>query len=251
MNFKLTLQYDGTDFHGWQMQGELRTVQRELARALSLLEGSAVVVHGSGRTDAGVHAEGQVASVQLQREFTAEKLRAAINGNLDSDVRVLEAQIVDDQFHARYSAREKTYVYRVINGPVLSPFWARYALQEARPLDLDRISQAAVLFLGEHDWTAFSAAQPDVESRVRTIKRLNVSPRQDVRARGRMIEITVSAEGFLRYMVRSIAGTLLAVGRGEIGKDVVRRAIEEGDRSIVGMTAPAKGLTLVSVDYAS
>ena len=249
MNFKLTLQYDGTDFHGWQMQRELRTVQSELARALSLLDGRPVVVHGSGRTDAGVHAEGQVASVQLQREFPPEKLRAAINGNLDSDARVLDAQIVDDRFHARYSAREKTYTYRVINCPVLSPFWARYALQEPRPLDLDRITQSAGLFLGEHDWTAFSAAQADVESRVRRITRLQVSERYDVRARGRMIEITVSAEGFLRYMVRSIAGTLLAVGRGEIGEDVVRRAIDEGDRSIVAATAPAKGLTLLSVEY--
>src|SRR6185295_18592161 len=174
MNFKLTLQYDGTDFHGWQMQGELRTVQRELARVLSLLDGRAVVVHGSGRTDAGVHAEGQVASVQLQREFAPAKLRAAMNGNLDSDVRVLGAQIVDDEFHARYSAREKTYLYRVVNGPVLSPFWARYALQEARPLDLDRMRGSSGLFLGEHDWTAFSSAQTDVESRVRRLNRLEV-----------------------------------------------------------------------------
>ena len=249
MNFKLTLQYDGTDFHGWQMQGELRTVQRELARALSLLDGHEVVVHGSGRTDAGVHAEGQVASVQLQKEFTPEKLRAAINGNLDADVRVLEAQLVADEFHARYSAREKTYVYRVVNGPVLSPFWSRYAVQEQRRLDLDRMSVSAGLFLGEHDWTAFSAAQADVESRVRTITRLEVNECSDGRACSRMIEITVSAEGFLRYMVRSIAGTLLAVGRGEMDEDVVRRAIEEGNRSTVAATAPARGLTLLSVQY--
>jgi len=249
MNFKLTLQYDGTDFHGWQMQGELRTVQQELARVLSLLDGREVVVHGSGRTDAGVHAEGQVASVQLQREFTPAKLRAAINGNLPTDVRVLEAEIVDDEFHARYSALGKTYVYRIVNGPVLSPFWSRYALLEARPVDLDLMSHAAALFLGEHDWTAFSAAQADVESRVRTITRLQVHERSDERARQRMIEITVSAEGFLRYMVRSIAGTLLAVGRGEMDEETVRRAIEEGDRSIAAATAPAKGLTLLSVDY--
>src|SRR6266446_3954215 len=148
MNFRLLLQYDGTDFHGWQTQTELRTVQGELTRVLSLLDGHEVVVHGSGRTDAGVHAEGQVASMQLQKEFTPEKLRAAINGNLNSDVRVLEAQIVNDEFHARFSAREKTYVYRVVNSPVLSPFWARYALQEARALDLDRIGHSAALFLG-------------------------------------------------------------------------------------------------------
>jgi len=251
MNFKLTLQYDGTDFHGWQMQGELRTVQRELSRALSLLEGSEVVVHGSGRTDAGVHAEGQVASVQMQREFTPAKLRAAINGNLDPDVRVLEALVVPDEFHARYSACEKTYVYRIINAAVLSPFWTRYALQEARPLDLGRMARAASFFLGEHDWTAFSAAQTDVESRVRTITNLEIAEHLDERAQARLIEIRISAEGFLRYMVRSIAGTLLAVGRGEMDEEVVCLAIAEGDRSIVGATAPAKGLTLLSVRYDS
>ena len=216
MNFKLTLQYDGTDFHGWQMQGELRTVQGELKRALSLIDGREVVVHGSGRTDAGVHAEGQVANAEIQREITPEKLRAAINANVGADLRVMEAKIVPDDFHARFSARGKTYVYRVLNGPVRSPFWLRYAHQEARALDLDSMRQCAKLFLGEHDWTAFSSAQSDAETRVRTITRCEVSERYDERARARMIEITMSADGFLRYMVRSIAGTLMAVGRGEM-----------------------------------
>jgi len=249
MNFKLTLQYDGTDFHGWQMQAGLRTVQQELARVLSLLEGQEVVVHGSGRTDAGVHAEGQVANVHLERKFTPDKLRAAINGNLESDVRVLEAQIVAEEFHARYSAREKTYLYRVVNSAVLSPFWCRYALHEARPLDLKRMKSTADLFPGEHDWTAFSSAQTDVESRVRTITRLAVNQRFDQRAHAPMIEITVSAGGFLRYMVRSIAGTLLAAGRGEMDEETVLQAIAEGNRSLVAATAPARGLTLLSVDY--
>src|SRR5712691_11228295 len=118
MSFRLLLQYDGTDFHGWQTQTELRTVQGELTRVLSLLDGREVVVHGSGRTDAGVHAEGQVASVELQREITPIKLRAAINGNLPADVRVIFADIATDDFHARYSARSKTYVCRVLHGPV-------------------------------------------------------------------------------------------------------------------------------------
>src|SRR3977135_464476 len=109
MNFKLTIQYDGTDFHGWQIQGELRTVQGELTKALSLIEGRDVIVHGSGRTDAGVHAEGQVASVNLERQITPEKLRAAINGNVGKDVRVMAAEAVADDFHARYSVLEKTY----------------------------------------------------------------------------------------------------------------------------------------------
>ena len=249
MNFKLTIQYDGTDFHGWQMQGELRTVQGELTRALSLIDSREVVVHGSGRTDAGVHAEGQVASVSLQKTITPEKLRAAINGNVGKDLRVMDAQVVADDFHARYSALGKTYLYRVVNGPVMSPFWLRYAHHEVRALDLECMSQNAKLFLGLHDWTAFSSAQSDAETRTRTITALTVSGRWDGRAGCQVIEMTVSADGFLRYMVRSIVGTLLAVGRGEIGFRLVQRAINEGDRSLVGATAPAAGLTLLSVRY--
>jgi tRNA pseudouridine38-40 synthase len=249
MNFKLTIQYDGTDFHGWQMQGQPRTVQGELTRALSRIDGRDVVVHGSGRTDAGVHAEGQVANVHLEKQITAERLRAAINGNTERDVRVIEAAIVNDEFHARYSALEKTYVYRVVNGPVISPFWLRYAHHEARPLDLLRMQQATSLFLGEHDWSAFSSAQSDSETKRRTITNVAVSGHIDERACASVIAIRVSAEGFLRYMVRSIAGTLLAVGRGEMDDQLVAQAINGGDRSLVAATSPACGLTLLSVRY--
>ena len=179
MNFKLTIQYDGTDFHRWQMQGELRTVQEDLSRALAMIEGGDVVVHGSGITDAGVHAERQFASVNLRREITAEKLRAAVNGNVAKDLRVIEAEIVRQDFHARYSALEKTYLYRVVNGPVMSPFWLRYAHHEARPLNLERMRQCAALFLGTQDWTAFSAADSESEDRMRTITRLDVLERWD------------------------------------------------------------------------
>jgi len=249
VNFKLTIQYDGTDFHGWQMQGGLRTVQGELTRALSLIDGREIVIHGSGRTDAGVHAEGQVASVMLQRPITPEKLRAAINGNVADDVRIIKVEVVSDDFHARYAAKEKTYLYRIVNSYVISPFWSRYACQEARPLDIERMNTVAALFMGTHDWTAFSSAQSDVETRIRNITQLSVTECYNARAAGRMIEITVSAEGFLRYMVRSIAGTLMAVGRDEMSDDLVRQAIEGGDRSVVAATAPARGLTLLSVRY--
>jgi tRNA pseudouridine38-40 synthase len=249
MNFKLTIQYDGTDFHGWQMQDDLRTVQGEMTKALSLIEGSPVVVQGSGRTDAGVHAEGQVASVKLQKDITPEKLRAAINGNVGKDVRVMEVQVVDQDFHARYSALEKTYLYRTVNGPVISPFWLRYAHHEARALDLERMKDCAELFLGTHEWSAFSSAQSDSENKGRTITHLSVVERKDERAQSSMVEIAISADGFLRYMVRSIVGTLLAVGRGEINKQTVAQAIREGDRSLAGATAPAGGLTLLSVRY--
>lgn len=249
MNFKLLIQYDGTDFHGWQSQDGLRTVQGELERALSLIEDRRVNVFGSGRTDAGVHAEGQVASVEIQREISPSKLRNAINGNVGRDVRVLDAEVVSSEFHARYSARGKTYVYRVVNGPVMSPFWARYAHHEARPLNLAQMNAARELFLGKHDWTAFSAAQSDVEDRVRTITNLEISERPDERSHSNMIEIRASADGFLRYMVRAIAGTLMTVGRGELNPAAVAQAIETGVRPVLAATAPACGLTLVSVKY--
>src|SRR5687768_9418559 len=184
------------------MQGELRTVQGELTSALSLIDSRPVTVHGSGRTDAGVHAEGQVASVSLQKTITPEKLRAAINGNVAKDLRVIDAQVVADDFHARYSALEKTYRYRVVNGPVMSPFWLRYAHHEARTLDPGRMNQSAELFLGLHDWTAFSSAQSDTETKSRTITGLTISSHWDERAGCQIIEMTVSADGFLRYMVR-------------------------------------------------
>ena len=249
MNYKLLLQYDGTDFHGWQVQEGLRTVQGELTSALSLIDGRSVSVHGSGRTDAGVHAEGQVASVEIQREIAPEKLRAAINANIGRDVRVLTVDPAADDFHARYSALEKTYVYRIVNGPVISPFWSRYAHHDARRLDLQTMKRGAELFLGRHDWTAFSAAQADVEDRVRTISRLEVMPRTDERLRGSLIEIRASADGFLRYMVRAVAGTLLALGRAELDLGAIAEAIETGNRPLAAVTAPAHGLTLLSVRY--
>jgi tRNA pseudouridine38-40 synthase len=249
MNYRLTIQYDGTEFSGWQMQEGRRTVQGELARALSLLEGAEVVVHGAGRTDAGVHAEAQVASARLSRELEPERLRAAVNGNVGRDLRVSDVREAPDDFHARYSARGKTYCYRVFNERFMSPFWARYALHESRPLDLEAMRAAARLFVGEHDWTAFSAAQSDVKTRVRNVTELEITERRSERGRGRLVEVRVSAEGFLRYMVRSIAGALLAAGRGELDAAAIARVVETGERPHAVATAPAHGLTLVEVRY--
>ena len=249
MNFKLTIQYDGTDFHGWQMQNDLRTVQGELTPVLSRIEGREVIVHGSGRTDAGVHAEGQVASVQLQREITPEKLRAAINGNLERDVRVLDVQEAGDDFHARFSARGKTYLYRVVNASVMSPFWNRYAHQEARHLNLERMRSGAKLFLGEHDWTAFCSAQSEAGTRVRAVTALEVAEKWDQRGKCDLLVMSITANGFLRYMVRSIVGSLLAVARNEIDEETISQALLTGERALAGQTAPACGLTLLSVQY--
>jgi len=249
MIHRLTIQYDGTEFHGWQTQGGLRTVQGELTRALSLIEGRGVTVHGAGRTDAGVHAEAQVASVDLSRALTPERLRAAVNANLERDVRVSDVQTAPEDFHARFSARGKTYCYRVFNEQFTSPFWSRYAHAESRRLDLERMRAAASLFVGEHDWTAFSAAQTDVGSRLRTVTHLEIAGRQSRRGRGHLLEIWIGADGFLRYMVRSIVGALLAAGRGEMQMETIARAIETGERALAAATAPAHGLTLVEVHY--
>ena len=250
MNHRLLIQYDGTDFHGWQVQENDRTIQGELERVIGMLADTDVAVVGSGRTDAGVHAEGQVANVHLSgSKFTSEQLRNAINGNLWREIRILRAEKAPDDFHARFSAKKKTYVYRVINAPVMSPFWRRYAAHESRPLNIARMNETARLFLGEHDWTAFASAKADGESRVRNVLDFTVESRWDDRAQGVLIEFRISAGGFLRYMVRSIVGTMLEVGRGEKDSDTIQTAIVTGDRSLAGKTAPAQGLTLLSVEY--
>ena len=249
MNYKFLIQYDGTDFHGWQVQENDRTIQGELERVIGMIEDAEVAVVGSGRTDAGVHAEGQVANVRLNRPFTPDKLKNAINGNLWRDIRIMKAEKAPDEFHARFSAKMKTYVYRVVNAPVMSPFWRRFAHHEARPLDVGRMNDAARLFLGEHDWTAFSSAQADGENRVRTVTDFTVESSWDDRARASLITFRITAPGFLRYMVRSIVGTMLEVGRGEKDSDTIQTAIVTGDRDLAGKTAPANGLTLYRVDY--
>ena len=249
MNYKLLIQYDGTDFQGWQVQENDRTIQGELERVIGMLEDAKVNVIGSGRTDAGVHAEGQVANVMVNRSFTPDKLVAAINGNLWRDIRVLKAERVADEFHARFSAKKKTYLYRIVNAPVMSPFWRRFAHHEHRPLDILRMTEATRLLLGEHDWTAFASAHSDGDSRIRTILDCSIESHWDSRASANILEFQISANGFLRYMVRSIIGTLIEVGRGEKDSDTIQTAIVTGDRSLAGKTAPAHGLTLLRVDY--
>ena len=249
MNYKLLIQYDGTDFHGWQVQENDRTIQGELERVIGMLADREVSVSGSGRTDAGVHAEGQVANVHLQSKFTPERLKHAINGNLWRDIRIMKAEKAPDEFHARFSAKRKTYIYRVVNAPVMSPFWRRFAHHEHKPLDVPRMNETARLFLGEHDWTAFASAKSDGETRVRNVLDFSVESRWDSAAQGAMIEFRITATGFLRYMVRSIVGTMLEVGRGEKDSDTIQTAIITGNRDLAGKTASAQGLTLFKVEY--
>jgi len=242
-NFKITVQYDGTNYHGWQMQTNGRTVQGELTKALSLLDHRPVTVYGAGRTDAGVHAEGQVANFFFEREFEPDLLRDAINGNLDRDIRVQEVVPVSDAFNARYSAKQKTYRYRVWTGQVVSPFEHRYVHHYSAGLDVAEMQRAAALLIGTHDFTAFTVASSDAEDHVRTLIGLDIFQHPNE------LSIVASADGFLRYMVRTIAGTLLEVGRGKRTATSLAATLESLDRANAGPSAPANGLTLVRVDY--
>jgi len=242
-NFKITIQYDGTDYHGWQLQANGRTIQGELTRVLSLFDSRAVTVHGAGRTDAGVHAEGQVASFFLKRRFEPHLLRDAINGNLSRDIRVVEAEPVADSFHARFLAKSKFYRFRIWNGAVAPPFVYRYVYHHRDPLDVEAMQLAAMPLVGRHDFSAFTGADSDVEDYVRVLTRLDV-----VRQKNE-IWIEVEAEGFLRYMVRTIAGTLIDVGRGRRAASDISEILESRDRNRAGATVSAAGLTLIRVDY--
>jgi len=242
-NFKIIVKYDGTAYQGWQIQPQGRTIQGELTRVLSLLDHRAVTVHGAGRTDSGVHAEGQVVSFVLERDFEPARLRDAINGNLHPDIRVTDVVLVDDSFHARYSATQKTYKYQICTGVVVSPFFCRYVCHFRGPLDVASMREAAAPLLGRHDFSAFTVCDSEASDHIRDLKSLEVERRDDI------VTITAAADGFLRYMVRTIAGTLIDVGRGYRPPGSVLAALEARDRSLAGPTAPAAGLTLLTVDY--
>jgi tRNA pseudouridine38-40 synthase len=250
INYRLALQYDGTDFCGWQIQGAgERTVQGELTRVLTLVDGRHVTIHGAGRTDAGVHAEIQVASVMLEHEFAPEQLRSAINGNVEGDLRVMTVAIAPPDFNARYHSTGKTYRYCIVNARVMPPLWRRTALREGRPLDLAAMRDCLPLLIGSHDWSAFSSSQTKVRHHVRNLTLLTIDDEPMPAHEGRLITITAAAQGFVRYMVRGIAGALLAVGRGEVAPSDLSEALKSGIRPPFCATAAAHGLTLIKVHY--
>lgn len=242
-NVKIVLEYDGTDFHGWQVQAGSRTIQGVLEEVLSRLDHRPVTVHGAGRTDAGVHAEAQVANFLLQREMAEDEVLRALNGNLPHDVRVKLVEFVAPEFQARHDAVEKTYHYRMFLGRIVSPFLYRYVYHLIFPVDVAAMQRAARLLIGEHDFASFSTREREGKATVRCVTDLKLWQVGD------LLTLEISANGFLRYMVRTIAGTLCEVGRGRIKPDDLPPILQARDRGRAGPTLPAKGLTLVRVRY--
>ena len=248
-HLKLTIAYDGTELVGWQRQLNGPSVQALLEDALAPLEGGPVAVAGAGRTDSGVHALGQVASVTLHREIAPAAVVRALNNQLPRSVRVLSAEEVGPEFHARFNAHRKTYRYRIWNGEVLDPFERSYVWHIAdRVLDVGAMADAADCLLGRHDFAAFQGAGGSVHTTIRTISSSAVTAVDTARG-GSLISYQVSGDGFLRYMVRSIVGSLVEVGCGRRPADWMNDVLIARKRGGAGRTAPAAGLFLVSVHY--
>jgi tRNA pseudouridine38-40 synthase len=247
--FKLTLAYDGTGLVGWQRQPEGVSVQGLLEDVLARLTAAPrVTVTGAGRTDAGVHARGQVASVVLDTDRAAADLQRGLNALLPPAVRVLAVEVAAPGFHARFGAKEKRYAYHAVVGPLVSPFDVRYAWHIPYPLDVAAMRAALPAIAGRHDFAAFQSTGSDIEDSVRTLSeaRLDDAPAE---GGGTSLVLTLAGDGFLRHMVRAIAGSVVEVGRGRWPPARIGEILASADRSQAGPTAPPHGLFLVSVRY--
>jgi tRNA pseudouridine38-40 synthase len=253
-NLRLTLSYDGAEFAGWQVQPGRTTVQGALASAIGRLSGENVLPQGSGRTDAGVHALAQVASFATASAIPAENWMKALNDILPASIRVLEVKEAAPEFHARKSARAKTYRYRIYRGAVCPPFLARYVWHYPYPLQESAMVAGADVVVGEHDFTSFAAVDPEraermaAEANVHTTNVRTIFSSRWTREDAELI-YTVRGSGFLHHMVRNLVGTFLLIGKGTVSLDELRRILDARERTAAGPTAPAGGLYLVEVEY--
>ena len=244
MNYKAVIQYEGTRYRGWQVQGNTRdTIQGKLEALLSRMEGVPVEVHGSGSTDAGVHAAGQVISFRCAGGKSTEEIRDYMNRYLPEDMAVLSVEEATSRFHARLHAVRKTYVYRIWNGPVMNVFGRRFLTQVEEPLNVERMRAAAAVLCGTHDYRAFCSLKRFKKSTVRTVEAIRI------RQEGPLIEIAYVGDGFLYHMVRILTGTLVETGLGLRNTESMKEILESRDRACAGRLMPPEGLMLVSVEY--
>lgn len=242
MRLLFTIQYLGTRYSGWQTQVNASAVQQVIEQALERAYGSPVSLQSAGRTDAGVHALAQQAHADVPFEIPRRGLVLGLNNLLPPDIRIVDVKAVDDRFHARFDAKSKTYRYSIWNAEVADVFAAETHTHVGQPLEASRMHEAAQPMLGNHDFRAFTVAEPEVKSTIRTVVDLSVQ------REGRAIFITATADGFLRYQMRRMAGMLIEIGRGKLDSAALGRSLEP-QFGIARWTAPAKGLTLMSVHY--
>ncbi len=243
MRIKITVRYDGSAYCGWQIQPNGVSVQEILQNAISVVTGEKdILLVGSGRTDSGVHAEGQVAHFDTQSSIPPNKFFRAINVHLPSDIRVTDSQEVNEDFNARKSAKQKTYCYSFYVDNTENPLKDRFATFLDRMPDIEKMKKASALFIGKHDFKCFNASGGGAKTTVRTIYNIDIKDDDG-------IKIFVTGNGFLYNMVRTLCGTLLSVGYGEKSEEDIQKMLITGDRKLCGKTLPAKGLCLVNVDY--
>jgi tRNA pseudouridine38-40 synthase len=243
VNIKLTIEYDGTNYHGWQVQPNGESIQSVLERAVSTFLGVATRIVGSGRTDAGVHALGQVVNFFSDKEFDPHRIQRALNALTPQDITIKSVEIAPASFDARRDGRSRVYEYRILTRSTPSPFHVNRAWHVHDPLDVAAIREAIACLEGEHDFSAFRAAACDAAQPVRTVYRASLDQR------GELLVFTIEATAFLRHMVRNIVGTLVDVGRGLRSPESFTEVLESRDRTKAGPTAPAQGLFLMEVKY--
>lgn len=266
-NIKLTLQYEGTNYNGWQIQKSVKsresgvksqknviTIQGVLQNAIRKITGEDAKVIGAGRTDAGVHAIEQVASFKTSSGLSAEVIRRALNANLPDEIRIIDACDVEIDFHPRYDAKSKIYIYIVSNSHIISPFLYRYAWKIPHKLIFEEMKHASEFLKGRHDFSAFRASGCSAKNPVRTvsnisIERLDTIHFMDIILPGNFLKISIEADAFLRHMARNIVGTLVEIGKGKIKSENMREIINSKNRRLAGPTAPAKGLFLKKIKY--